>query len=426
MTERVGEIFDWAERRLYTPVQVRQKISEFQDAYSAKGLKAGHREIICAENRAETLFRILALWSMGCSVVPLDPRLTKSEHDSLCSQVDKTAGHEERLILFTTGTMSAPKGVVLTASALESKINILGKKLPLNDLNRMLCVLPLSFGHGLMANSLVPWLNGVCLTIAPLLDPVTAQEFPIILQEQKITAFSSVPGMWAILSRMIEPPENSGVKRIFCASAPMTEKIFNEIKRFFPDANLHNVFGMTEMSSWVAMTPPLTAYRSGWIGHVLDGEMKVNEGRLEVRGPSRMRNYLGHPELEPSSWFSTGDLAEKKDDGFFLKGREGWLINRGGVKIQLEEIENILNRHEFVKESAGFRTTDEEGNESYEVAIVLDANSRLEAVQKWFFEQVSPHRRPSSWHCVKVIPHDYRGKVDRSRLKIELSYTNQV
>lgn len=440
----MGGVYDWSEQRLYSPKQMRARIELRRGTFKQMGFRSGERVLLPAVGGADFLASILALWSLRISAVPLDPRLTFAESKAL--ETNSKADHvlpasiqdsgkslelqswpepdeREALVLFTTGTLSQPRGVILSARSVEHKIKNLGVHLPRGDFERTLCVLPLSFGHGLMGNALMPWLNGAELTITSPLDVAGAQAFGEILSSRQVSFFSSVPGMWALLSRLMDPQPQSSVCRIFCASAPMGENTFREIQRLFPKAALHNVYGLTEMCSWVSVSRELRSFRAGEIGFPVDGEMRIENGELHVRGVSRMTGYLGEPALRAGEWFKTADLAEySPSSGYTIQGRVGNIVNRGGVKVQLEEIEALLCTHPNVRGVLAFKTSDPNLGESFEVGLTLTQNSEQtqRELQTWCAERVSPQRRPARWHFLENLPMNGRGKPDRSLLKEKL------
>jgi acyl-CoA synthetase (AMP-forming)/AMP-acid ligase II len=441
MIANMGSFFDWGAQRLLTKAEMHARIEKRRATLAKMGIGAGARVLLPAKNDAGFFISLLALWSLGASAVPLDPRLTEAEIQSLKDKAQ--AGHllegdladaggsmplvswpapdaQEALILFTTGTLSAPRGVVLSSRAIAHKMKILGTKLPMADMASTLCFLPVSFGHGLITNSLAPWLNGADLTLSQPLDPAGAQELPELLRERKISFFSSVPGAWALLDRMIEPVGQSGLRRIFCASAPLGENVFRIIQKLFPGVPLHNVYGLTEMCSWISMSAEFGEYVPGEIGFPFDGEMKIENGELSVRGESRMNGYLGEAPLKDGEWFTTRDLAEYSESrGYILRGRTGHIVNRGGVKVLLEEIEALLAGHPNVREALCFKTEDRDLGENFEAAAVLrDSSSEAQAaLLAWFSGRVSPQRRPARWHFIESLPVNARGKPDRSALK---------
>ncbi len=179
------------------------------------GLQPGDRVFVHYGNTLEFFVDLLAVWSLGGCVIPIDQRLTLSEIETLGraarprlslwkEQIDEPiarclgelgtesvltleiapdaypaaggptfSGSElsldrDALILFTSGTTGQPKGVIHTHRSLRARWITLRQSLGLDKYRRTLCLLPTHFGHGLICNCLFPWLWGQDLCINPL------------------------------------------------------------------------------------------------------------------------------------------------------------------------------------------------------------------------------------------------------------------
>ena len=105
-------------------------------------------------------------------------------------------------------------------------------------------------------------------------------------------------------------------------------------------------YGCTETCSQVAATPYDRRFDAAacGAGRPLDGvELRIVDGRIEVRGPMRMAGYLGEPPLRPQAWFDTGDLGEIDAEGcLWLHARRADLIVTGGENVYPAEVERVL------------------------------------------------------------------------------------
>jgi hypothetical protein len=184
-------------------------------ALPARVSRAATAAFIHFGNCHEFFAELLAIWSLGACAVPIDPRFTPFEIETLAAwSKPKTSSwletpdgtlsvsleklgvrvieiprgivpplrggvplsrgfvlDDDALILFTSGTTGQPKGVVHTHRSLRARWMALRDNLGIDAYARTLCMLPTHFGHGLICNALFPWLSGCDLYIMPPFRP---------------------------------------------------------------------------------------------------------------------------------------------------------------------------------------------------------------------------------------------------------------
>src|SRR6185295_8997428 len=141
---------------------------------------------------------------------------------------------------------------VHTHRSLRARWTGLRDHLPPQAFERSLCVLPTHFGHGLICNSLFPWLTGNDLYITPPFRPEVIVRLGAIIDEHQITFLSSVPSIWKLASKLSQPPSRGSLRRLHCGSAPLSADAWENIRRWSGCHEVCNAYGITETGSWVA------------------------------------------------------------------------------------------------------------------------------------------------------------------------------
>jgi acyl-CoA synthetase (AMP-forming)/AMP-acid ligase II len=450
--------------------------------FARHGLAAGDRVFLHSGNRLELFADLYSLWALGAVAVPIDSRYTPFEVETLARAArprfsvwagtadDGVASvlgglaielldsceanaepengprpsprfglDDDALILFTSGTTGAPKGVVHTHRSLRARWMALARCLGTESFRRTLCLLPTHFGHGLICNSLFPWLSGQHLFILPPFQAQHVLSLGSILDEHGITFLSSVPTVWRLALKTATPPRASRLERVFCGSAPLSAHLWGEIRRWTGAREVWNAYGITETGSWLAGTSvgDFTP-EDGLIGVPWGGVVRVlpssdptalaaaapcppgESGHVWVNTPALMRGYLERDDLTArvvsAGWFCTGDIGVLDERGWlYLRGREREEINKGGMKIYPGDVDAVVERFEDALDVCTFAVDDALLGEEVAMAVVLrradpDALGRL---HDWMARHLAKHQMPRRWYVVDEIARTSRGKVNR-------------
>jgi acyl-CoA synthetase (AMP-forming)/AMP-acid ligase II len=437
--------------------------------FAEAGIVRGTRIVVGHSHAAAFLIDLFAGWQLGATVVCLPPSLTRGERDLVAETVKPalwvgeegggtvrclrpavpTGPHSGRaavtpaevslddaaLILMTSGTTSAPKGVVHTHRSLRSRLALNIAHIGATDLARTLTLLPMHFGHGLLGNALTPLAAGGTLYALP--DPGVdgLARLGEIIDRNAITFLSSVPAMWQIALRTAQAPVDKSLARVHIGSAPLSADLWRKVIGWAGIRRVVNMYGITETANWIGgANAEEIEPADGLVGRAWGGAIRVRgeDGKLSDRGkgeiavatPSIMAGYLDRPDLTAAAidgaWFLTGDSGEIDGAGALrLTGRRKNEINRAGIKVPAEEIDLLLERHPGVREACAFGLDDAVAGEVVAVAIVAEPGQVLDhrALAKWCAERIRREAVPARFFVVGAIPRTDRGKINRDTVR---------
>ncbi len=353
------------------------------------------------------------------------------------------------LILYTSGTTAAPKGVMLGHAGLAQYV-MLGSDAPDgSDAGRSILSAPLYHVAGITAllNALYV---GRTTYILGQFDPAAWLR---TVEEREVTHAFVVPTM---LARVIDDEtfaaERVGSLQLLTyGAAPMPPALVRRAVELFPDGvDFSGAYGQTETSSTVAVLDPddhriegseeeraLREKRLSSVGKVVDDvEVRVigsrgevlgpdEEGELQLRTARSMQGYWGgrdestRVDVDEEGWLSTGDLGYVDSDEYlFLTGRRGDLIIRGGQNVAPAEVEMVLHEHPGIAEAAVLGVEDEEWGERLAAVVVPRAGSPLSADEVLAFaaERLAGYRRPEVVVFADELPRNVMGKLVRREL----------
>ena len=369
-----------------------------------------------------TLERVIALYTLLEARVPvllLHPKLTAAERAAEIAATERAAGTlagDAAVIMYTSGTTGQARGAVLTRAALVASAQASAANMGWQPDDCWLLAMPIARVGGLsiLTRSLIA---RRAVALAPSFD---AALVPAWIEQWRTTLASMVPTMLALVFERFpdwRPPPFLRAIQVGGAEAP--PRLLKEAaKRKVP---VVLTYGCTETCSQVVVTPYDQRFNPapGGAGLPLPGaEVRVADGRIEVRGPMRMAGYLGGPPLAAEEWFDTGDVGQFDPSGcLHVRARRADLIVSGGENVYPAEVERVLEACHGIRAAAVFGVPDETWGQIVAAAFVADGTPPTDEELVAFLDHhLARHKRPRRIAFVSQLPQTGAGKLDRAAL----------
>lgn len=343
---------------------------------------------------------------------------------------------EPALILFTSGTTSAPKGALLTSRALIAHLRNITSVARLDEHSVIAAGTPLAHLGGFVAGLILPAFLGARSVIMPGWNPDSAVD---IIEAERVTVMM---GATVFLRDLVTRYAAGGAPQhrlttYLCAGAAIPRELIRDAE----DVGVHATrnYGMTETAgicTGAARDDPLDM-RADWDGRVLPGmEIEASddarrrlpdgaEGELRIRGAQLFDGYTDPAattaQFDEAGWFYPGDIGVVTDGWVRMTGRSKDIINRGGEKFSTQDIEQALLGHPDVDSAAVRAVPDSRFGEAVGAWIALRRGVTWTGPDP-FLEQLyglglAKAKLPTEWHVVQHIPTSASGKVQKFRLR---------
>ena len=299
---------------------------------------------------------------------------------------------ELAIINYTSGTTSAPKGVMLRYECISANVAFGQKRLPSYPEDKIVSMLPMAHMYGMMFELIYPLCGGssiyylgktptpalllgamaevkpyLVITVPLVMEKIFKSKVAPIVNKPVMKVVTAIPGLNQIIFKKVRTSLlnafGGNVREIVMGGAalnPDVEKWFRKFKLPFTVG-----YGMTEAA-------PLMAYEDWWdfasksCGKAIDTvEVRIDSedpynkvGEIQARGMNIMSGYYKNEEATKAAftedgWMRTGDLGLLDEKGnIFIKGRsKNMILSANGQNIYPEEIEAAVNNQPYVIES---------------------------------------------------------------------------
>ncbi len=359
------------------------------------------------------------------------------------SEADEIVGTDVLYQMYTSGTTGMPKGAMISHRNVMAELTGLSFALPINLGDPVLVSTPYFHGAAVMMSFLALAHGGVCLCSDSL---ISSELIRTLIKEQVAYSFV-VPGMIIEMLEdpMIEQADFSNLKGLIYGAAPTPIQVQQRALECLGQ-KLVQIYGQTEavmtMTLLSAAEHELSsshphAGRLKSVGREIFGcEVRVFDdkdrdvavgrvGEVVARGDNVMVGYYNRPDANVETlrdgWLRTGDLATVDEDGYIcLRGRKKDLIICNGENVYACEVENVINSHPAVLESAVIGIPHPVDGEQVKAIVVPKSGmslSEAEVLDYCSREALGAFQRPKSIDIVSSLPRNTGGKVLKSALR---------
>jgi acyl-[acyl-carrier-protein]-phospholipid O-acyltransferase/long-chain-fatty-acid--[acyl-carrier-protein] ligase len=258
------------------------------------------------------------------------------------------------VVLFTSGSFGAPKGVVLSQANLVANCRQVAQHINLLPEWVMFNPLPTFHCFGLTGGVLLPLLQGMKAFQYP--SPLHAKQIVELLPQVKASILFATDTFLNQYARVAGPDDFDTLQFVVAGAERVRDETHHLFNTRFHGLKLLEGYGATEAAPVVAVNHP-DRNRPGSVGQILPGmEWKLEEvpgitegGRLYLRGPNVMEGYLSPEDpraIEPlvDGWHDTGDIVAIDDEGYIeILGRVKRFAKIGGEMVSLTAVEGLAS-----------------------------------------------------------------------------------
>ncbi len=355
----------------------------------------------------------------------------------------ETLGKDDIVLMqYTSGTTGSPKGVMLSHYNIINNGYSVGECMRYTSDERLLLCVPLynSFGNVLGVCSIVS--HGATLVMNERFDPLLVLAS---IQKEKCTALYGVPTMFIqeLNLPMFSMFDLSSLRTGIMSGAPCPIYVMEQVMEKMHCKNLIIVYGLTEASPAITATRCHNSpeARATTVGFELPNiEVKIldtetgeecsvgKQGEICCKGYNLMKGYYKNDEatrqaIDRDGWLHSGDLAIKKEDGFYqITGRIKETILRGGQSVHPKEIEEYLSEMPRVEEVAVVGVPSKKYGEQVGAFIKVKQGQKLleEEVLDFCRGKIARFKIPSYIFFVDEFPQTSEGRTQKFKL-VELA-----
>jgi crotonobetaine/carnitine-CoA ligase len=338
-------------------------------------------------------------------------------------------------VMYTSGTTSRPKGVLVTHANYLHAGNVVAQHLRVRDDDRWLVVLPLFHANAQYYSTMSALVSGASVAV---MARFSASQWA----RQAARHGATLGSLFAAPIRMIlaQPPRPDDADndlRAVIFSQNVTEEQLDDFERRF-GAPLLQLYGMTETIAPPILNPLYGPRNNMSIGRpTLGARLRIKTDNSDASvgetgellvfgepGTTLMSGYLDDEQATAAAieddWLHTGDNVRLDADGFiYFVDRNKDMIKRAGENVAAGEVEAVANSHPAVFESAAVGVRDDMRDEAIKLFVVKKEGAELseDALIEYCAERLAGFKMPSVVEFLDALPRTSVGKIRKDVLR---------
>lgn len=362
--------------------------------------------------------------------------MMRCEQSAILRDSCELASDDPVQIIYTSGTTSRPKGVVLTHANMVFSGLYGDWEVSLRGSDRVLTSMPACHSNFQLA-ALMPVITAGASLI--IVEKYSATRFMKQIRHYKATVIQCVAMMLrTLLLQPVDPEEKNHCVREVLYFIPITDAEKEEFEQRF-NMKIMNTYGSTESIGWAITDPPVGARNWPSVGRaglgykaricdMNDNELPPGEvGEIQIkgeRGRSVMLEYYNNPEATENTfsidgWLKTGDQGYQDDNGwFYFVDRKVNMVKRSGENISTTELEEILEQHPAIAESAVIGVPDPIRDQAIKafVRFAPGESMTLAEVEQYCKDHMASFKVPTFYEVVEDFPRTCSMKIEKKLL----------
>lgn len=333
-------------------------------------------------------------------------------------------------LLYTSGSTGRPKGVMLSHANIWLGAISVAHYLKLTPVDRTLCLLPLAFDYG-QNQLLAAWAAGSC---AIAFDYLLPRDVVRAVERHDVTVLAGVPPLWHQLAEQDWGEAGASLRTLTNSGGHLPEQLVRRLRRLFPEARLHLMYGLTEAFRSASLDPALVDSHTDSVGTAIPfAELRIaradgttadpgEEGELVHSGPLVAQGYWNDHDRtaerfrEGDVW--SGDTMAIGLDGLLrFRGRDDAMIKTSGNRVSPTEVEEAALASGAVSEAAAFGVPDDTLGQAIVVVGVPTGDQADKDLREYFAAELPGFMRPSRIVLIGAMPLGPNGKLDRTALR---------